>query len=409
VLTDYGWTWASDYSWGWATFHYGRWSYTDSFGWFWVPDNQWGPAWVNWRQADGYYGWSPMEPGISVSMSFGRSYDSNDDHWLFVRDQDFERTDIHNYYANRSDHDRIVRNSTIINTTYIDRSRHTTYVSGPSRESVQHATGRTITPLRINENNKPGQEISNGQIRIYRPQVVKSNNGEQKPAPARVVPVSDVKRLPARNATHQNQIGNPTTQPQHNNTQPNRQQNINQQENSQTPKSNLPNPVSPNRAVQPVPVTNPTDNNRPVRKPDAVTPQNNNPQQTVPQRSVTPQNNTVWPQQQRDIVPQDKNTQPVKQPAVTAPNKNTVQPQPQRIVTPQNNNSQPAPQRTVTPQDNNKQPQKTVPANVENKTQTVQPQPVNKPTTRPMRQRKPLKQQVKTAQAKMPDVVTDKK
>ena len=73
TLTNYGWTWVSDYDWGWAPFHYGRWSYDNYYGWLWVPGNEWGPSWVNWRRADGYYGWSPMEPGISIYLSFGRA------------------------------------------------------------------------------------------------------------------------------------------------------------------------------------------------------------------------------------------------------------------------------------------------------------------------------------------------
>ena len=98
IYTDYGWTWLSNYEWGWAPFHYGRWNFDHYYGWFWVPDSEWGPAWVAWRSADGYYGWEPLEPGISLSMSFGRSYDSHDDHWIFVRDRDIDRSDIQNYY-----------------------------------------------------------------------------------------------------------------------------------------------------------------------------------------------------------------------------------------------------------------------------------------------------------------------
>ena len=110
ILSDDGWVWDSDYNWGWAAFHYGRWSFSDSFGWFWVPDNEWGPAWVNWREADGYYGWSPMEPGISVAMSIDGTYNSQNDHWMFVNNRDIERTDINIYYVNRTDQDRILRN-----------------------------------------------------------------------------------------------------------------------------------------------------------------------------------------------------------------------------------------------------------------------------------------------------------
>jgi len=96
-----------------------------------------------------------MEPGVSVSVSFGRPYNSNYDHWMFVRNGDFDRADVNHYYVSRVDHDRLVRSSTIINKTYIDNSRHTTYASGPAREDVQRASGRTITPVAIQENAKP--------------------------------------------------------------------------------------------------------------------------------------------------------------------------------------------------------------------------------------------------------------
>lgn len=203
LYTNYGWTWASNYEWGWAPFHYGRWDYDDYYGWFWVPDNQWGPAWVTWRRADGYFGWQPMEPGISLSISFGREYNRNHDHWMFVRDRDFERSNIDNYYINRNDQDLIIRNSTVINSTYIDNSRRTTYVTGPARDDVQRATGRRITPVTIRENSQPGQEISKGQLRIYRPQVSKIDSRGQRPEPNRVSNLRDLKQPSERNRTNQ--------------------------------------------------------------------------------------------------------------------------------------------------------------------------------------------------------------
>src|ERR1035437_967441 len=69
IYTNYGWTWASNYEWGWAPFHYGRWDFDNNLGWFWFPGNEWGPAWVTWRRSDGYYGWQPKEPGLSLSLS----------------------------------------------------------------------------------------------------------------------------------------------------------------------------------------------------------------------------------------------------------------------------------------------------------------------------------------------------
>ena len=99
---------------------------------------------------------------------------------MFVRDRDFERHDIYRYSVNRDQHASIFRNSTGINTTHIDNSRHTTYVTGPARDDVQRVTGRRISPVAIRENSQPGQYLSNGQLRIYRPQVNKNIGSERK-------------------------------------------------------------------------------------------------------------------------------------------------------------------------------------------------------------------------------------
>jgi hypothetical protein len=72
--TDYGFTWVSNDPFGWATDHYGRWVWANR--WVWRPDTTWGPAWVQWRQGDGYVGWAPA--GYSDDAYFP------DDHWRFV-------------------------------------------------------------------------------------------------------------------------------------------------------------------------------------------------------------------------------------------------------------------------------------------------------------------------------------
>src|SRR6202012_4379698 len=84
VLTEYGNTWASDYPWGWAAFHYGRWRYDDYYGWEWIPGYEWAPAWVSWREGGGYYGWAPLTPGISVSLSIGGGYNMPDNYWVYA-------------------------------------------------------------------------------------------------------------------------------------------------------------------------------------------------------------------------------------------------------------------------------------------------------------------------------------
>ena len=404
IFTDDGWAWDSDYNWGWAAFHYGRWSFSDSFGWFWVPDNEWGPAWVNWREADGYYGWSPMEPGISVAMSIDGTYNSQNDHWMFVNNRDIERTDINIYYVNRTDQDRILRNSTVIHNTYIDHSRHSTYVTGPSRSQVQRFTGRTITPVIIKENNKPGKEINNGQLRIYRPQVVTNNSVGKKAIPSHISTINELKKTPSGNSSNRNQIGNPgnrtisqpvrTVEPQNNNSQPAQQRNKIQQDNKQVPQKGISFPSNSNHTYQPgqTPTSNPSDVNKPIKRPDAVTPLNNN-SQRIPQRTFTPQNNTSQPVPQRTVTPQNNTSQPVQK----------------RTNTPQNNTSRPVPQRTVVPQNNNQGQKPTPPDNVQSKPQQVRQQQMNPTNKRTVRQQKPSKQKEKKVQPKAPDTSTDKK
>jgi hypothetical protein len=302
IQTEYGSTWLSDYEWGWAPFHYGRWDYDNSFGWFWIPDNEWGPAWVTWRRADGYYGWEPMEPGISISLSFGRQYDSRHDHWLFVRDRDFDRPDIYHFYVTQNDHDRIIRNSTVINNTYIDNSRHTTYVSGPAREDIQRATGRRATPVSIQENNRPGQDLSNGQLRIYRPIVTKNNDQGRKPAPSRIANLTDVKRPSERNqATQPTNVS--TTNTNRREVKPNT---VNPQNNNNT------------KAVQPV-NAKPTNNTRREVQPNSVNPQNNNNTKVIQHTNAKPDNNSRREVKPNTVNPQNNNNTKVIQPTNAKP------------------------------------------------------------------------------------------
>ena len=384
ILTDYGWTWVSDYDWGWAPFHYGRWNFDNTYGWFWVPDNEWGPAWVSWRSADGYYGWEPLESGVSLSMSFGRQYDRQNDHWNFVRNSDIERSGINQYYANQTDRSRIVLNSTMINQTYVDNNRHTTYVSGPSREDAQRATGTTLKSVAIQENDRPGQTMVNGQLRIFRPQINNSSNKGVKPTPSRIVDIKDVKRPSERNQSNQQQNSNPVNTlnqgrqqnnviPQVNNPRSAVPQNVNpsvldrnqQPQRTAYPLGNNPRPAIPQNSYP----SFPNGRQQPQR---TVNPQGNNPRPAVPQ-NTNPSSNVRRQQQQNAVNP--RNTHNGPKPAVPQnPNStnNVRSQQPQRTTNPQNNNRKPVPAQNAKPTVYNKGVQ---PKAVYKPQQLVQPMP----------------------------------
>jgi DNA segregation ATPase FtsK/SpoIIIE-like protein len=355
ILTDDGWTWVSDYDWGWAPFHYGRWAFDNSYGWLWVPGNEWGPSWVNWRQADGYYGWSPMEPGISIVASFGRPYDSNNDHWMFVRDRDFERSDINRYYVNRTDHDRIIRNSTVIRTTNIDNTRHSTYVTGPARADLQRVTGRQIKPVSIRENSKPGQQLSNGQLQMYRPQMNKNNNSERKVAPSNITNIKDVKRPSDRSGTNQPRTATPTN-------------NVKQQPNNSRPQNN-----STAKPVQQQRTANPVDNNKQQQQIQQRQQQQAKPQQAQPQR----QQQQAQPQQQQRQQQQAKpqQAQPQRQQQQAQPQQQQRQ---QQQTKPQQAQPQRQPQQAQ-PQQQQRQQQQAKPQQAQPQQQQQQAQPQQQP------------------------------
>ena len=210
VYTDDGWTWVSDYPWGWAPFHYGRWKYDDNVGWLWVPGNEWAPAWVSWRRSRGYYGWAPLDPGISITVAFGNGYREPNDHWTFVGEGDISRPDISNHYIDRSRNITIINQSTLIVNVHNDAGRNGSYIAGPDRNEVQKFTHSPVKTVAIQDNSNPGQHLNSGALQIYRPQVQKVSKNGKSPAPSKVMKLSDVKPVLQKNAGNQNKSVTPT-------------------------------------------------------------------------------------------------------------------------------------------------------------------------------------------------------
>ena len=183
VQTDYGTTWVSDYPWGWATFHYGRWRYDDYYGWEWIPGHQWAPAWVSWRRGGGYYGWAPMAPGISITLSFGGGgRDMDNRYWVYAPQRYITSRYINRYYAPPARVNVIVRNTTYIRNTYVYNNQ--TYITGPRPAEIQRVTHRQVNVYKINDAPRPGgARVGVNVINIYRPNVKKAPDAR----PVRVV------------------------------------------------------------------------------------------------------------------------------------------------------------------------------------------------------------------------------
>ena len=236
VYTDMGWTWVSNYPWGWAPFHYGRWFYDPSYGWLWVPDTQWGPAWVTWRYYDGYYGWAAIGPGISIDIAFSSGYHVPYNHWVFVKERDFCRRNISNYYVSSSSYNTIISKSTVINNTRVNNGVR--YGAGPGREHVQKRVGTGITQTRIRGIDKPGQRMTQTELQLYKPNVKRDAN--RNAAPAKIANRKETANVPERRpAVNPNINKEKRAQPiREQRTQPIRQRE-NQRENPRQNKSDM--------------------------------------------------------------------------------------------------------------------------------------------------------------------------
>ena len=242
---EYEWVWVSDYDWGWAPFHYGRWRHDPYYGWLWVPGYEWSPAWVAWRSGGDYYGWAPLDPGISIDINFSSgNYSPPNDYWSFAPRRYITSPRIYDYYVNTQQNITIINNTTIINNNNIYGRRKNVFVNGPHRNEAELYTRERIRPVSFRESSKPGRTaIRNNEVAIYRPKINVVDKNTVKPA--NIVPVEKAKRIDRDNSIQQEKI-----QPdQQQRMQPNKQDRIQpiQQERTQPIKQERTQPVQQDR------------------------------------------------------------------------------------------------------------------------------------------------------------------
>jgi hypothetical protein len=151
IYADTGWSWQSDYSWGAIVFHYGRWSRFNAH-WVWLPGYDRAPAWVCWREADGYCGWAPLPPSATYKAGLGLFFDGHlaldvdfglgRDVFTFVAYDHFWDHDLHPYLLPHDRLEVVFRGSKMANGYRMDHGRFV--IEGLGRDHIAALTHRDV-------------------------------------------------------------------------------------------------------------------------------------------------------------------------------------------------------------------------------------------------------------------------
>lgn len=190
IWTSYGWTWVSDWPWGWAAEHYGRWFDDPYSGWCWVPGEEWAPAWVAWREVDGWIGWAPLPPeaawlpggGFDV-IDWNRLPSADPYWWSFCPLEDLPGRRVYRRLAPREQAPARYKNSRDVTRYKFVDAR---VVNGSlDRERVQRARGRPIPTYRVEELSSPTSGPERRPERdtyyVYRPRLAAAPVGRKPP------------------------------------------------------------------------------------------------------------------------------------------------------------------------------------------------------------------------------------
>lgn len=157
--TDQGWCWVAEgreAEWGVVTYHYGRWYDDRSYGWVWVPGDVWAPAWVAWREGDGYCGWAPLPPqcgeGVNVDVVLVDRY-CPPQRYVYCDERYFGDRDAYRHYE-RNNVTIINRTTNITNITYVDNR---VINRGVPVRDVEERSGRRVERVELARANDAGE------------------------------------------------------------------------------------------------------------------------------------------------------------------------------------------------------------------------------------------------------------
>lgn len=189
VSTNMGWTWYSRYEWGWGPFHYGRWWFDPFYGWLWIPGSEWAPAWVGWCEADDYYGWAPLPPGLQIDINLNYHHIIPRERWHFIHRRDLGAINLERKYVGLGHYLNAMSHSFNIRNFKADASNRFNYNAGPEYKQVSQYAGKKIKVISVqNSGTLRPQQLKKDRMRIFKPEVTTPDLEKQKPVPQKVQP-----------------------------------------------------------------------------------------------------------------------------------------------------------------------------------------------------------------------------
>jgi hypothetical protein len=188
--SDVGWTWVAEgdeAQWGSICYHYGRWYRDNNAGWVWIPGDTWAPAWVAWREGNGYCGWAPLPPqagfGPDVSVAVVDQY-VPPQQYVYCSEQYVNASRVDQHFV-RNDTTIInqttnITNITVVNNVVVNR--------GITVDNVERATGRPVEKVAIANASTPQEArtlAAAGKPVAFRPPAVQQAAGRTENQPAR--------------------------------------------------------------------------------------------------------------------------------------------------------------------------------------------------------------------------------
>ena len=202
--------WVSDGSeaqWGPTVYHYGQWALTPDWGWVWVPGTVWAPAWVAWRDGDGYCGWAPLPPECADRdvITFRQVDDyCPPERYVYVSEADVTVVNVNQHLVRNNvtviNNTRNITNITVVN----NRVQNTGVPIG----NVEERSGRAVDRVQLANASTPAQArdlAKSGQpVRYSTPQIQRLQ--ERQPAPVHAASAAQVQASQQRQAQLNNEL-----------------------------------------------------------------------------------------------------------------------------------------------------------------------------------------------------------